>query len=177
MYRYYYNASTCFVYLEDVPGGDVHGYAGDVSPEIREQEFSSVCRTRWLSRGWTLQELLAPSRRCFFAGDWSVIAGGDDLLDALAATTKIDRGLLQNRDLLPGFCVAERMSWAAKRQTTGQEDVAYSLMGLFGVQMPVVYGEGARNAFKRLQLEIMQSSFHVTLFAWRGRLREQRPPV
>lgn len=145
--------------------------------KYENKEFSSVCRTRWLSRGWTLQELLAPARRCCFAGDWSVIAGGDDLLDALAATTKIDRGLLQNRDLLPGFCVAERMSWAAKRQTTRQEDVAYSLMGLFGVQMPVVYGEGARNAFKRLQLEIMQSSFHVTLFAWRGRLREQRPPA
>ncbi|KAI2613724.1 HET-domain-containing protein [Hypoxylon fragiforme] len=134
----------------------------------RDILLSAIRNTRWLSRGWTLQELLAPSRRCFFATDWSEIDGGDDLLDTLADATGIDKSLLQDRDLLSTYCVGERMSWAALRKTSKGEDVAYSLMGLFGVYMPIMYGEGAESAFKRLQREIMQASFDMTIFAWRA---------
>ncbi|OTB06721.1 hypothetical protein M426DRAFT_318783 [Hypoxylon sp. CI-4A] len=157
MYNYYRDASLCFIYLEDV-----HPCAN------RDQLLAAVSTTRWLTRGWTLQELLASAQRCFFATDWSKIEGETELLDTIAESTGINRSLLGNRDMLRDFCIAERMKWAAKRNTTREEDRAYSLMGLFGVNIPALYGEGARNAFKRLQLEIMQTSFDMTIFAWRG---------
>ncbi|KAL7629483.1 hypothetical protein AAE478_001003 [Parahypoxylon ruwenzoriense] len=170
MYRYYSEAAECFIYLEDVR--KYHQQSGTmlvVEVEVtREQLLDAVRSTRWLSRGWTLQELLAPSKRCFFAAEWSEIEGGDDLLDTVAEASGISRLLLQDRDLLSSFCVAERMKWASNRQTTREEDIAYCLMGLFNISMPALYGEGTKKAFKRLQLEIMQTSFDMTIFAWRG---------
>ncbi|KAI1382039.1 HET-domain-containing protein [Hypoxylon crocopeplum] len=162
MYRYYHDAAVCYIYLEDV-----HKFVEEEEAS-REQVLTAVRSTRWLSRGWTLQEFVVPARRRFFFADWSEIEGGIDLLDALAESTGIDRTLLEDRSLLCNFCIAERMKWASKRQTTRGEDIAYSLMGLFNVNMPVLYGEGASNAFKRLQREIMEASFDMTIFAWRG---------
>ncbi|KAI2640374.1 HET-domain-containing protein [Hypomontagnella submonticulosa] len=169
MYRYYYSAAVCFIYLEDVQPS-AKQEVGSSSPIVatRDQLLEAVRATRWMSRGWTLQELLAPELRCFFAADWSEIEGGDDLLGAVAESTGISLTVLKDRDLISNFCLGERMKWAAKRQTTRGEDMAYSLMGLFNVNMPVIYGEGPISAFKRLQREIMQSSFDMTLFAWRG---------
>ncbi|KAI0890102.1 HET-domain-containing protein [Annulohypoxylon maeteangense] len=170
MFKYYYDAAVCFVYFQDV-----HKYVDQGNDSLigamevtRAQLLSAVRATRWLSRAWTLQELLAPARRCFFAADWSEIKGGGDLLDVLAESAKISRQLIEDRSLLRSFCIGERMSWASKRYVTRGEDVAYSLMGLFDVHMPVMYGEGAEAAFKRLQREIMQSSFDMTIFAWRA---------
>lgn len=82
--------------------------------------------------------------------------------------TRIDEQVLVNRDMLANFCIAERMCWASRRKTTRSEDIAYSLMGLFNVNMPVIYGEGAGKAFRRLQNEIMQTSFDQTIFAWQA---------
>ncbi|KAI2629882.1 HET-domain-containing protein [Hypoxylon sp. NC1633] len=157
MYQYYHDAKVCFIYLKDVHK------AGS-----RDQVLAAVRSTRWLTRGWTLLELLAPAQRRFFTADWSEIEGGQDLLNVLAGSTGISRSLLENRDLLPTFCVAERMRWASKRLTTRGEDIAYSLMGLFNVNMPVLYGEGKKNAFRRLQREIMEATFDMTIFAWRA---------
>ncbi|KAI2468791.1 HET-domain-containing protein [Annulohypoxylon bovei var. microspora] len=169
MFKYYYNSAVCFIYLEDVqPDTCVSGNASATSQTTRDQLIAAVRATRWLTRGWTLQEMLTPCRRRFFAADWSEIQGGDDLLNALAESAGISRPLLEDRSLLRNFCIGERMKWASKRQTTRGEDVAYSLMGLFDVNMPVMYGEGAELAFKRLQREIMQSSFDMTIFAWRA---------
>ncbi|KAI2784552.1 heterokaryon incompatibility protein-domain-containing protein [Daldinia loculata] len=168
-YKYYYDSAVCFIYLEDV-----HKYADEASNSLgraevtRDQLLARLRTTRWATRGWTLQECIAPERRCFLASDWSEIQDGDDLLDALAESTRIDKDLLKDRDLLRNFCIAERMKWASGRQTTRTEDVAYCLMGIFKVNMPVLYGEGAKNAFKRLQREIMQSSFDMTIFVWHG---------
>ncbi|OTA69684.1 HET-domain-containing protein [Hypoxylon sp. EC38] len=170
MYGYYRDAAECFIYLQDVSkatnGGNNLPLAAEATS--RHQLLRAVRASRWLTRGWTLQELLAPARRRFFDGDWSDIEVGTDLLDALAESTGISRTVLENRDLLSDICIAERMKWASQRQTTRGEDIAYSLMGLFKVHMPVMYGEGAENAFKRLQREIMQLSFDMTIFAWRG---------
>ncbi|KAI1459124.1 HET-domain-containing protein [Annulohypoxylon moriforme] len=170
MYKYYYDAAICLVYLQDV-----HRYVdqGNNSPleataVTRAQLLTAVRTSRWFSRGWTLQEILAPARRCFLAADWYEIEEGDDLLDSIAESSGIGKELLENRNRLRNLCVAERMKWASKRETTRGEDIAYSLMGIFNVNMPVLYGEGPKNAFKRLQLEIMQSSFDMTIFAWRG---------
>ncbi|KAI1090388.1 HET-domain-containing protein [Rostrohypoxylon terebratum] len=169
MYQYYYNSTVCFIYLEDV-----RIYTEDSDNMVtavqktRDQIIASVCASRWHTRGWTLQEFVTPRKRRYFATDWSEIEDGTDLLDALAKCTGIDETLLENRDLLRTFCVGERMKWASKRQTTRPEDVVYSLMGLFNVHMPVMYGEGTEMAFKKFQREIMQSSFDMTIFAWRA---------
>ncbi|KAI1385003.1 HET-domain-containing protein [Hypoxylon trugodes] len=164
MNKYYYDAAVCFIHLEDVQV--VAQSMGTLA--TREQLIAGVCASRWLTRGWTLQELVTPCQRRFFAADWSEIDGGVDLLDAIAKSTEISRALLEDRDQVFGFCVGERIKWIAKRQTTREEDMAYSLMGLCKVNMPVLYGEGAANAFGRLQREIMQSSFDMSIFAWRG---------
>ncbi|KAI1208061.1 HET-domain-containing protein [Annulohypoxylon truncatum] len=170
MYKYYHDAAVCFIYLEDVHKCIDKGSNAPpgATTATRDQLLSAVRTTKWISRGWTLQELLAPSRRCFFAADWSEIEEGGDLLDVLAETAEISRQLIEDRSLLRSFCIAERMRWASKRNVTRGEDVAYSLMGLFDVHMPVMYGEGAEVAFRRLQREIMQSSFDMTIFAWRA---------
>jgi hypothetical protein len=161
MYRYYYNAAECLVYLEDVPT-EVEGTIDQVG------QANAIKCSRWFTRGWTLQELIAPKTRYFFAGDWSPIGNCALFNSIVAEVTGIDEQVLGNRDMLSNFCVAERMSWASRRQTTRSEDIAYSLMGLFNVNMPIIYGEGASKAFRRLQAEIMQTSFDQTIFAWHG---------
>jgi hypothetical protein len=165
MFRYYYNAGECFIYLFDVPG--VVG----VDAASREQQLDSFKVSRWFTRGWTLQELLAPKERIFFSGDWAMIDDKPSLTNMLTEITNIDTNILWDRDLLSTFCTAERMSWASKRQTTRSEDMAYSLMGLFNINMPVLYGEGAQRAFRRLQEEILRTSFDQTIFVWRGDYR------
>ena len=161
MFRYYRDAEECLVYLSDVS-------AVTEDTMSRSQQLHSFRASRWFTRGWTLQELLAPKTRTFFSVDWTPIEGEGDLVDLLAEITSISAGLLRDRNLLSKFCTAERMSWGSKRQTTRSEDTAYSLIGLFNVHMPIIYGEGARNAFRRLQEEIIQTSFDQSIFVWRG---------
>jgi hypothetical protein len=161
MYRYYYNAAECLVYLEDVPT-KVEGTIDQVG------QADAIKCSRWFTRGWTLQELIAPKTRYFFAGDWSPIGTCAAFNKIIAEATGIDEQVLGNRDMLSNFCVAERMCWASRRQTTRSEDIAYSLMGLFNVNMPIIYGEGASKTFRRLQDEIMQTSFDQTILAWQG---------
>ncbi|KAI1802675.1 heterokaryon incompatibility protein-domain-containing protein [Daldinia bambusicola] len=170
MYRYYHDSALCIIYLEDV---HMYNKEADYSlptpePITRDELLARIRATRWLTRGWTLQELIAPARRSFFASDWSEIEDGDDLLDTIAESAQLSKRILEDRDLLRRFSIGERMKWASTRQTTREEDIAYCLAGIFDVSIPVLYGEGARNAFRRLQLEIMRTSFDMTIFAWRG---------
>ncbi len=161
MYRYYYNAAECVVYLEDVPAR----VEGSIA---QEGQLSAIKSSRWFTRCWTLQELLASKTRYFFSGDWSLVEAPTDFNGVVAEVTGIDQQVLQDRDMLPTFPIAQRMRWASQRNATRNEDIAYSLMGLFDVQMPIIYGEGATKAFRRLQTEIMQNSFDQTIFAWRS---------
>ena len=124
--------------------------------------------SEWHSRGWTLQELLASQVRRFFASDWSEIANHEDLRHTISRSTGISQDVLEDRRLIPTVCLAQRMSWVSTRRTTRPEDMAYCLLGIFNISMPILYGEGLDKAFRRLQMEIMQSSFDQTLFAWRG---------
>ncbi|KAF1973497.1 hypothetical protein BU23DRAFT_580254 [Bimuria novae-zelandiae CBS 107.79] len=141
--------NSCVIYFTDVKGTN----CDSDSPA----QLEAVRSSRWFKRGWTLQELLAPRKRCF-----------TDLLKVISKTTNISTALLRDHDLLSRCCIAERMSWASYRQTTRSEGIAYSLMRIFHVNMPVLYGEGVKNAFRRLQLEILKTSFDQSIFAWRG---------
>jgi hypothetical protein len=114
----------------------------------------------WFRRGWTLQELLAPQRVEFFNSAWVEIGTKSSLQAEIASVTGIS-DLFGYKDA----SVAQKMSWAANRETTRIEDQAYCLMGLFEVNMPPLYGEG-RNAFIRLQLEILNRTDDETIFAW-----------
>jgi hypothetical protein len=153
MYRWYQNAEVCYAYLLDVPE--------DPSDEDPCAADSFFRRSKWFSRGWTLQELLAPWTVVFFNKNWIEIGTKSSLYDTIVSITGIKP--LANFE---EACVAQKMSWASRRETTRLEDMAYCLMGLFGINMPPLYGEG-ENAFRRLQLEILNKMDDESLFAWK----------
>lgn len=147
MYCYYAHAAVCYAYLED--------------DRNKESAFRS---SEWFRRGWTLQELIAPKAVIFLSHDWIELGTRATLADVVEEVTGIERKFLTGHSVLDAS-IAKRMSWAARRTTTRIEDRAYSLMGLFGVNMPAIYGEGHK-AFTRLQLEILKTSTDQTIFAW-----------
>ena len=153
MYTWYAEAASCFAYLSDVPTGDVLS------------EESTFRRSRWFTRGWTLQELIAPRFIDFFDREWNLVGTKLTLSTLLHEITGVSLDSLRTRGLR-GISIAEKMSWAASRQTTRKEDMAYCLLGLFNVNMPLLYGEGSK-AFVRLQQEIIKTSPDHTIFAWR----------
>ncbi|CAI6087499.1 unnamed protein product [Clonostachys chloroleuca] len=123
--------------------------------------------SRWFSRGWTLQELIAPKERHFYDVDWEAIPEWPDLLQTFAQAGNLPVAILEDRDQLPYISVADRMAMASRRTTTRSEDMAYCLFGIFDVNLLILYGEGARKAFRRLQLEIMATNpFDHSIFAW-----------
>ncbi len=128
--------------------------------------------SRCFRRGWTLQELIAPTDLQFFDRDWNEIGSRESLKGSIEGVTGIPELVLMN-DSLRKHCVAEIMSWAAGRHTTRIEDRAYSLLGLFGVNMPLIYGEG-ENAFLRLQLEIIKSTTDQSLHGGRHLVKGER---
>ncbi|KAJ4286648.1 hypothetical protein N0V88_007939 [Collariella sp. IMI 366227] len=157
MFRWYQQAAVCYAYLEDVHFDDfTEGYL------TWKDHFN---KSRWFGRGWTLQELLAPRKVVFYAKGWRVLGTKSSLVKSIESITGIDELTLLEPKLLHHASVAQRLSWAANRTTTRHEDMAYSLMGLFGINMPIIYGEG-ENAFLRLQREIIKRSNDHSIFAW-----------
>jgi hypothetical protein len=121
------------------------------------------------TRGWTLQELIAPSHVLFLDESWTSSPTGSTKLDLvlqLCEITHIDRQLLEGARPLRSFSIAQRISWAAFRSTMRVEDAAYSLLGLFDLNMPLLYGEEEK-AFTRLQEEIIRASPDLSILAWR----------
>ncbi|KAI1478725.1 HET-domain-containing protein [Daldinia eschscholtzii] len=155
MFAWYRDANICYAFLPKAPN-DL------LTPEAK----AKFGMNRWFTRGWTLQELLAPKDLIFFSGDWVPIGEKKFLCLLLAKITRIDYKILLGDEPLDSASIARRMSWAAQRVTTRSEDRAYSLMGIFSVNMPMLYGEGGENAFLRLQEEIMKQSDDQSLFAW-----------
>lgn len=157
MYAWYERAEVCFAVLDGVPGPDAANF---------EAEFKG---SRWFTRGWTLQELLAPEHVVFFGrpsvGPWIMLGDRKSLRFLISTCTTIAEEYLWDTYYFPVSTVVQKMSWAAERETTREEDVAYCLLGLFSVNMPLLYGEGAR-AFMRLQEEIMKVSDDQSIFAW-----------
>ncbi|KAH7089713.1 hypothetical protein FB567DRAFT_618970 [Paraphoma chrysanthemicola] len=133
------------------------------SAELSEA-INSMYHCKWFTRGWTLQELIAPPEVVFYSKEWTYIGARSELVVELTAITGIDRRVL--RGAHPSICsIADRMFWAAKRTTTREEDIAYSLLGIFDINMPLLYGERGK-AFLRLQEEIIKVSDDQSVFAW-----------
>ncbi|KIK69186.1 hypothetical protein GYMLUDRAFT_80517 [Collybiopsis luxurians FD-317 M1] len=154
MFRYYQDSSLCLVYLNDI----------DFDPVTFNGSQLEKCQ--WFTRGWTLLELLAPSSVVFYDRSWEKIGTKISLGNTIVAITGIPFDALSNKCSLESFSIAQRMSWAAHRETTLDEDMAYCLMGIFGVNMSIIYGEGGQEAFMRLQAKIIQQSNDQTIFAW-----------
>lgn len=160
MWTYYQESRKCYAYLSDVT------VVGEL--ENREKSLDlTLAQARWFKRGWTLQELLAPREVVFVDSNWRHIGTKVALAPDIEQITGIDVVYLRQVAAVQSASIAKRMSWASGRQTRRREDVAYSLMGLFAVNMPMLYGEGAR-AFIRLQIEIMAQSDDQSLFAWKS---------
>jgi len=170
MFQWYKKAEKCYAYLVDVKSNASW-------PE-------NLAHCRWFTRGWTLQELIAPAEICFFDQHWNMIFRKSDRIQLLSNITGIDRGVLEFSRSLLSISVAQRMSWATRRVTTRVEDEAYCLLGIclstcsspnlsessagiFDVHMPMLYGEG-RRAFLRLQEEIVRICPDLSIFAWKS---------
>jgi hypothetical protein len=139
MFRWYHNAAKCYVYLSDVLNG------------------SDIQYSRWFTRSWTLQELLAPTSVEFFSAEGKRVGDRISLEQEIHKITGISNRAFQGSPLCQ-FSVDKRLSWAKGRQAKREEDAAYSLLGIFDIYMPLIYGEGRQKAFIRLHREIEQSS-------------------
>ncbi|KAH8664390.1 heterokaryon incompatibility protein-domain-containing protein [Xylariales sp. PMI_506] len=162
MFTWYLQARVCYAFLSDVSTA--------VRTQIRNPNSDFRC-SRWFTRGWTLQELLAPSEVHFFNSDWRLIGTRRSLSNVIMEITGIEVRWINEfwsqrysgTSVQPS--VGTKMSWAAKRVTSRPEDEAYSLLGIFEIHMPLIYGEG-RQAFTRLQREIMKISDDASLLSW-----------
>ncbi|CAH0025049.1 unnamed protein product [Clonostachys rhizophaga] len=154
MFRWYKRAAFCYTYLSDVPPGDNSWDSG-----------SKFFASRWFRRGWTLQELLAPEELHFYNQEWTFIGTKGDMSKEIETITGIPRQFLLGWEDFWDATVAQRMSWAANRGTKREEDIAYCLLGIFGVTMPMIYGEGDQ-AFIRLQEAIMKHTRDDSILAW-----------
>jgi hypothetical protein len=146
MFRWYRDSAKCYVFLADVPRADV-----DTTDQSHQLPWESAFRrSRWFERGWTLQELIAPKSVEFFSKDCELLGDKKSLEQYICEITRIPSKALRGSPL-PTFSVAERMSWAETRKTTYEEDIIYSLLGIFDVYMSLIYGEGRDNAGGRLR--------------------------
>jgi hypothetical protein len=177
MFRWYQNAEMCYVYLSDVSS----------STSDRNAKFSwrwkrKFRKSKWFTRGWTLQELLAPRDVIFYDRNWRKLGTKSGYARWISKIAAIDPKALEDpesvygiRERFNSFSVAKRMSWASQRRTTRTEDMAYCLLGIFNVNMPLLYGEGER-AFIRLQEEILKTCSDDSILAW-GLDTETRYPL
>ncbi|OTA85988.1 hypothetical protein M434DRAFT_58797, partial [Hypoxylon sp. CO27-5] len=153
MFRWYRKSTICYAYLFDYEGSELD------TDRLKDCE--------WFFRGWTLQELIAPGTVDFYNKDWQRFGSKCDeaMCEAISAITNIDPEFLLGADV-ESASVAKRMSWASTRKTSRTEDVAYCLLGIFDINMPLLYGEG-RKAFQRLQEEILKTyPADHSLYAW-----------
>ena len=148
MFKWYRDAKICYAYLEDV-----------------NSDGSNLEAARWFTRGWTLQECVAPRDVVFYSKEWKHIGSKLNLTPVLSSITGIDKEVLVNENRIHDICIARRMSWASKRETARVEDQAYCLLGIFNVAMPLLYGEGEK-AFIRLQEEIIKNTKDQSILAW-----------
>ena len=149
MFRWYRDAAKCYVYLSDVAGS-----ASLMDDKSNQLPWEPAFRkSRWFTQGWTLQELIAPTLVEFFSKEGELLGNKRSLECYINEITGIPIKTLQGGPL-SNFSITERMLWAEKRETTRNEDKAYSLLGIFDIYMPLIYGEGRVSAFKRLREEI-----------------------
>ncbi|PMD62238.1 HET-domain-containing protein [Hyaloscypha bicolor E] len=153
MLRWYQNTILCYAFLSDVPP------AGNIA-----NEDSAFRQSRWFTRGWTLQELLAPTELVFFDQNWTRLHKKTEIPSLLSNITGIPAHYSSGHRV-PKASIAQKMAWVSHRKTTRREDIAYCLLGIFEVNMPLLYGEGEK-AFTRLQEEIVKQTQDQTILAW-----------
>lgn len=168
MFEWYRGADACLAYLNDVDEAKI------VTARQRADSLAGVrnalAGSSWFTRGWTLQELLAPANVIFYDKKWRRLGTKLDLASHIGTVTGIGIQYLCGQAPIDDACVAERMCWASRRTTTRPEDMAYCLLGIFNINMPLLYGEG-RRAFFRLQIELMAKLDDESIFAWLPNLR------
>ena len=164
MYEWYASSTVCYVFLQDV---DAHEDPFALGSCFRQSE--------WHARGWTLQELIAPQAVLFFSRSWHFIGAKHGLANLVADVTGVDREVITGEQRVDAVSVSRRMSWASRRITTKREDEAYCLMGILGVHIPVVYGEGPM-AFLRLQEELLRRVPDESIFVWDRALYPRTSP-
>ena len=152
MFRWYSDAAKCYVYLSDVSIGS----SRRSDPSSQNAWKPLFRRSRWFTRGWTLQELLAPTSVEFFSAEEVRLGEKKSMIHEIHEVTGIDVRAIQGNPLSQ-ISVEDRMSWAERRETKREEDAAYSLLGIFDIHMPLIYGEGRNKAFVRLRKEIQES--------------------
>ncbi|KAF1976635.1 HET-domain-containing protein, partial [Bimuria novae-zelandiae CBS 107.79] len=167
MFRWYQKAAACCAYLDDATLGSESACDDTIEDLLRW--------SRWFTRGWTLQELIAPNEVHFYDSLWKPMGTRTALGTCIADITSINSEILTTpratartsiHSLLSEKSVARRMAWTAHRKTTRPEDIAYCLLGLFDIHMPLIYGEGTKKAFARLQIEILRDSTDQSILAW-----------
>ena len=151
MFWWYQRSRMCIVYLSDV------------QPNAADTAFEN---SDWFKRGWTLQELIAPYDMTFYNSEWLVLGTKWNLKNRISSITGIPVKILDVPRHISRCCVAQRLSWAAGRRATRAEDRVYSLLGMFDVNMELLYGEGLPKAFRRLQLKILEEYEDESIFAW-----------
>ena len=180
MYRWYKDAKVCYAYLSDARSEEMLSDA---------PKYDSLVESTWFTRGWTLQELIAPTYIQFLGQDWRVIgikasnwlsqtllidqrffspSKNDAFLSKVAEISGVEETVLRYPHTVQLCPAARKMAWAANRETKREEDLAYALRGLFNVSMPILYGEGLTKAFRRLQLEIIRMTTDQSIFVWRA---------
>ncbi|KAH7548916.1 hypothetical protein BM1_10689 [Bipolaris maydis] len=152
MFRWYQNAKKCYVYLSDVKCSTTDAYS-----EVGRRWKPAFRKSRWFTRGWTLQELLAPASVAFYSKEGELLGDKQSLKDTIHEITGIPVTALSGTRL-SDFSVDDRFSWAEQRQTTREEDIAYCLLGIFDICMPLLYTEGKDKAIERLRRKIQKST-------------------
>lgn len=158
MFAWYRDAQTCYVHLTDVAN------------DGRWQD------SRWWKRGWTLQELIAPAKVDFYDGRWRKIGSKRALAKQIEQVSDIPSVLLKQQRASMQWSVAQRLSWATRRRTSREEDRAYSLLGLFRIEMALLYAEGVK-AFQRLSLRILQKHPDESILAWQAQNQGPYSPL
>jgi hypothetical protein len=170
MFKWYRDAQVCITYLSDVnissPQQNIEQPGNGITSDPRLfNRFDGTMPSEWFSRGWTLQELLAPRDMRFYDANWNYMGTKSSLARAIEAITRIDASYLTDVRDFRKACIAAKMSWMAGRTTTREEDIAYGMLGLFNITMTPQYGEGQR-AFMRLQHKLLATFTDESLFAW-----------
>lgn len=157
MYTWYQDSAVCYAFLNDVSDMDT------TDPEFERQ----ITESKWFTRGWTLQELIAPKQLDFYSKNWNRLGSKLEgrLSDLVSERAGIDKSYLCREKDLSEASIAHKMSWMSKRTTSRIEDSAYCMLGIFDISMPLLYGEGKR-AFVRLQEELLRSYYDHTIFCW-----------
>ena len=185
MWAWYRDSKICYAYLSDVsiaspPQQHQEQNSSKRRAESRAESTAATSKagnllsgsvlaafqgSRWFTRGWTLQELIAPSSVRFYSREWEQLGNKTELTGHISKTTGIPDSVLRSLSAVGKATVAQRMSWASQRETTRPEDIAYCLMGLFDINMPLLYGEGNK-AFQRLQRELIGKTNDQSILAW-----------